>query len=135
MTRFVFCLGWLAPWDAGGTATSALPGLDEHELPDPADFPKAAEPNAKLVVAEIDGEERVVLVATRAISVGEPFTLAPDDDDEYDAWELDMKTGEMAKVAKRGARDESCLDESCMDDPERDSDGLEERAVPRSVVK
>ena len=45
-----------------------LPGLDEHELPDPADFPTAAEPNAKLVVAEIDGEERVVLVATRAIN-------------------------------------------------------------------
>ena len=100
-----------------------LPGLDEHELPDPADFPKAAEPNAKLVVAEIDGEERVVLVATRAISVGEPFTLAPDDDDEYDAWELDMTTGEMAKVAtKRDTRD----------GPERDG---EERVVPRSVVK
>ena len=47
----------------GRTATSVFPGLDEHELPDPADFPKAAEPNAKLVVAEIDGEERVVLVA------------------------------------------------------------------------
>ena len=52
-------------------------------------------------MAEIDGEERVVLVATRGISVGEPFTLKPDDDDEYDAWELDMKTGEMAKVEPR----------------------------------
>ena len=44
-----------------------------------------------------------VLVALRAVSAGEVLAIAASGDDEYDEWELDPSTGEMARVDRNGS--------------------------------
>ena len=73
--------------------------VDEEDLPE--QLPRSRDPNCELVAAEIDGEERVVMLALRDIFIGEPFSIAVeegDDESDLEEWELDTETGEMTRV-------------------------------------
>jgi hypothetical protein len=71
----------------------------EEDLPD--DLPRSRAPNCELCVCEIDGEEQMVMLATRDIYIGEPFSIkVEEDEDENDMeeWELNTITGEMIRI-------------------------------------
>ena len=70
--------------------------LDEDDLPD--SVPRSRNPNCELCVAEIDGDERVVLLALRWIFKGEPLTIATKAGEEYEEMEMDPTTGEIFEL-------------------------------------
>lgn len=73
---------------AGGTL------LRGEEIPE--GLPCSVEANCE-IFEEGEQAERV-LVALRAVCVGEALTIAAREDEEYDEWELDPNTGEMVRI-------------------------------------
>eukprot|EP00035_Acanthoeca_spectabilis_P005487 m.114283 g.114283 ORF g.114283 m.114283 type:complete len:464 (+) comp13048_c0_seq1:1681-3072(+) len=70
--------------------------LDSADVPE--SLPRATDPNCEVVGAEVDGEVEVVLMALRPIAEGEPLTVAPDSDGEYEEVEVDLETGELVRL-------------------------------------
>lgn len=64
----------------------------------PEGLPCSREPNCKLI--EESEQDEPVLVALRAVSVGEVLAIAANANAEYDEWELDPNTGEVVRVDK-----------------------------------
>ena len=66
--------------------------LTEDEMPE--NLSHSENPNCELV----EQDDGLVLVALNTINPGEVFSVALEDDDEYEEWELDKATGLMTKV-------------------------------------
>ena len=71
--------------------------LREEDIPE-CQLPHSAKPNCELAMVEIDGSEQTALLALRDIAEGEVLSVAPEDGDAYEEWELDPVTGEVVKV-------------------------------------
>jgi len=71
-------------WDEGEVV------LSDDDIPD--DVPRSHDYNCQL---EMIDDGRVVLRALGPVTVGEVFTIAPDDEEEYDEVEVDLVTGEI----------------------------------------
>ena len=76
--------------------------LDEAGMPDALSLPRSRAPNCELCVAEVDGEEQLVLLALRTIAKGEPLSIAvsaaDDGDESWEEYEFDPSSGAMARV-------------------------------------
>jgi hypothetical protein len=74
--------------------------LMEDELPDGGSIPRSLQPNCELVEAKLEGREQIVLLALVPIASREPLTIAlsPDEEGEYERWELDTATGDMVRL-------------------------------------
>jgi hypothetical protein len=71
----------------------------EEDLP--SDLPRSRDPNCELCVCLVNGEEQMVMLATRDIYIGEPFTIKVEEDEneeDMEEWELNTTTGEMVRI-------------------------------------
>lgn len=70
--------------------------LVEEDIPD--EIPRSKEASCQLAEVIIEGDEKIVMVATRRIEKGEPLTVPPSDDESYEEVEYDVETGEIVKA-------------------------------------